>query len=169
MNVGINNKLYDCRITLRQDELLAPIIQELLNEIPESLEHAGRSVMNVFRNLQEGNAHIESLKSGDPEQIDLDAIRKNIESTHSTSVMIAMDMIKVQAWIYAKGYAKRIMAIILVPAGEEFNENNIAAQEELFGRTADRETANEVINYFFQRSGVFGIGIPGSLPKDSTK
>lgn len=165
----IDGKKFVVILSLRQDELLAPIVLELLKEIPDSLSHASESTFDVLAKLRESQEHITALTSGDQERIDHEAIRKNIEETQKASVAIAMDMLKVQTWIYAKGYAKRILAILLVPEGEAFDESKISMHEELFAVHADRETANEAINYFFQRSGVFGIGTRAFSRKAPTK
>jgi hypothetical protein len=169
METIVDGKKYIASISLRQDELLAPIVSEMLKECPDSLTHAGESTIDILAKLREGQEHITSLTSGDQERIDHEAIRKNIEETQKASVAIAMDMLKVQTWIYAKGYAKRILAILLVPEGEVFDESKISMREELFAVHADRETANEAINYFFQRSGVFGIGTRAFSRKVPTK
>lgn len=160
---------YVCSISLRQDELLAPIILELLKEIPDAISHAGESSLQILGKLREGQAHVEALTSADPSKIDLKAIQENILETQRSSVAVAMDMMRVQAWIYSKGYAKRIMALLMVPMGEPFNEAVVKELEEFFALHADRETANEVINFFFQRSGVFGVGMQAFLPKAATR
>lgn len=167
--ITVNDKKFIVVITLRQDELLAPIILQLLTEQPAALTHAGEKVIEVFSQVRDGQEHINALLSGNPEQIDLQAIRKNIEETQKSSVSIAMDMMKATAWIYSKGFAKRIMAILLVPEGETFDETKIAEREEYFGKFAGRAEANAVITYFFQRSGVFGIGTAAFFPKEATK
>jgi hypothetical protein len=41
--------------------------------------------------------------------------------------------------------------------------------KEFFAEHGDRDTANEVINFFFMRSGVFGLGTQASLPATKQK
>ncbi|MBI2428733.1 MAG: hypothetical protein HYV29_08065 [Ignavibacteriales bacterium] len=163
----IGGKKFVAALSLRQDELLAPIILEMVKECPHALSHAGESTLDILSKLRDGQSQVKALKSGDTSAIDLDAIKKNIEETQKASVSIAMDMITVQAWIYSKGYAKRIMAIILVLDGEKFDETKIYEREEFFGEHADRNTANEVISFFLTRSGVFGIGTRASSPMET--
>jgi hypothetical protein len=169
METIISDKKYIATISLRQDELLAPIIYEMMNECPDTINHTNKSTLDILGNLREGQHHVEALASGDDSKIDLSEIKKNIEATQSSTVAVAMDMIMVNAWIYSKGYASKIMSILLVPEGEKFDESKIPALQELFGAQASREIANEVINYFFQRSGVFGIGMQAFSPKAATK
>lgn len=136
----INDKTFVFGITLEQDELLGEIVYNMIKEVPDTLTKASEGM------------------------IDASDVSKSVDQKMRTIVNVALDMIKVHAWIYMKGYAKRILAIILVPEGEEFDASKVDERAIFFGKHADRETANEVINFFFQRSGAFGIGTQAFLP-----
>lgn len=136
----INDRTFVFGITLEQDELLGAIVYDMITEVPETLTKASEGM------------------------IDASDAMKSVDQKMRTIVSVALDMVKVHAWIYKKGYAKRILAIILVPEGEEFDASKIGEREIFFGKYADREMANEVINFFFQRSGAFGIGTQAFLP-----
>jgi hypothetical protein len=130
----IKGIIYCRSLTLEQDEMLGEITSELFKECPEALSNAS-----------------EGLVSAQKEGIN-----------NKVAVSIAMDMMRVQSWIYKKKYARRILAILLVPEGQEFNEQDVPDRENIMKKYASKEISNEVINYFFTRSGVFGASTPAS-------
>lgn len=126
----INSVDFVLSLTLEQDELLGIVIHEMLTECPEIAEAS----QGMLKAAQDGG--------GDKGQL---------------IVKIAFDMAKAHAWIYKKGYARKILAVLLVPEGKEFQLADVPDREVFMGKHATREIANEVINFFFARSGAFGI------------
>jgi hypothetical protein len=165
----IAGKKFNLSLTLRQDELLAPIVTEMLKEIPDAFAHAGEQTIGLLANFTRSQEIMGDLTSGKLEQIDLKEVRETILAMQKATVSVAMDMIKATAWIYSKGYASKMMAILLVPENAKFDETKISELAKFFAENADREKANEVVNFFFQRSGVFGIGTQAFLQKAATK
>jgi hypothetical protein len=152
----IGEKNFVFSMTLEQDELLGAISYEMIRDEPGTLTRAGEGMIDLA-----------------DEVLNEEAVRvrdegKGLGEKMGTAIRVALDMIKVHAWIYKKGYAKKILAITLVPEGEEFDASKIGELESFFGKHANRETANEVINFFFQRSGAFGIGTRAFSPAAMT-
>jgi len=141
----IGGKNFVFGLTLEQDELLGVMAFDMISEVPDSLTGASDGMINV---ANEKTSKKEKLTS---------------------MVSVAMDMIKVHAWIYKKGYARKILAAVLIPEGSEFDASKVDELERFFSKNATREIANEVINFFFTRSGAFGVGMPVFSPEKSTK
>jgi hypothetical protein len=134
----IGERKFRFAISLEQDEILAPIIEEMLKDKPDVLASAAGAVIDLQK---------------EPTST---MMQQNI-------VSIALDMVKLNAWVYAKRYARKIMAILLIEEGMEFDEKEITNKMLFFGKHASREQASELVNLFFQRSGAFGISTPQSL------
>jgi hypothetical protein len=130
----INGAPYILSLTLEQDELLGEITSELFKECPDALSEASEGLV--------------------------DAVEK--KPTSKIAVSIAMNMMRVNAWVYKKKYARRILAILLVPEGQEFDEKDVPDRENVMKKYASKEISTEVINYFFTRSGAFGASTPAS-------
>ena len=139
----IGDRKFRFAITLEQDELLAPIIDEMLKEKPDVLASAADAMVDLMKEPTAANLQMKS-------------------------VQIAVDLVAMNAWIYAKRYARKVMAILLIEDGKEFDENEISEKMLFFGKHASREQAAELVNLFFQRSGAFGVGTPQSLANPTT-
>ena len=143
MEFTINGITYRVTLSLAQDELLAPITREMLIECPELL-HASQELMLAAKG----------------------------QDASSNVIQFGLDMMKINAWIYGKKYARRILAVLLVPEGREFDEADVQERSEIMGKHASREVAQEVINFFFIKSGVFTVGMKSSSknpPQEATK
>jgi hypothetical protein len=130
----VNGAPYILSLTLEQDELLGEITSELFEERPEALSNASEGLISA----------------------------RSDGISNKVAVSIAMDMMRVRSWIYKKKYARRILAILLVPEGQEFDEKDVPDRENIMKKHASKEISNEVIDYFFTRSGVFGASTPAS-------
>jgi len=141
----MENKIYEIGgrkfrfcLSLDQDELLAPIVLEMLKENPEILTSAGSAMINLQK-------------------------EPTATSLQQNLLQIGFDAMKLNAWVYSKGYAQRIMATILVEEGKEFEAKDVTEKMIFFGKQDLRTEAAELVNYFFQRSGAFGTSTPRSL------
>lgn len=134
----IGGKTYVFSLTLEQDELLAPIVQEMLKECPDALQGATEKL------------------------VELGGGATAVSDAQKALVSISLDMMRVNAWVYAKKYARRILAILLVPLGKDFEEADVPEREKEMAKHATREVAAEVINSFFMRSGAFAVGSQAS-------
>lgn len=151
----INEKRFVFSLTLEQDELLAPIVRRMLEECPDALTTATRSLLEVARET------VADPASRKPERT-ADEIRRSQED-HMLSM--TLDLVKVNAWIYEKRLAREILAIVLVPEGGSFNEADLPERQLFMAHHATRDVASEVINHFFMRSGVFGVASATSSEK----
>lgn len=165
----IGGKKFVFVLTGRQDELMGLIILEMFKEIPDAISHFGTGALDVITKMRNGNKYIEPLMSGNVDNVDLDQLLKEIESMQKEVVNLSMDMLKAKAWINAKGYLTRIMAILLVPEGEKFDESKIDEHQKFFQEQDVQRAGSEVIDYFFQRSGIFGLGTQAFLPTGMAK
>jgi predicted house-cleaning noncanonical NTP pyrophosphatase (MazG superfamily) len=134
----IAGKSFVLTLTLRQDESLGAINHEMLEECPE--------LMDASSGIMKAKTETNTSK----------------EAKQKVLVKVAFNMVKAHAWIYKKRYASRILAILLVPQDEELKKQTVEERQEFMADNATRELANEVINFFFTRSGAFGINIPPS-------
>jgi len=151
----IAGKSFALTLTLRQDELLGAINHEMLTECPELMDAS-----NGISKVKKSKELIREGKLDSPEIL-------NSEEQQRTLVGVAFNMVKGHAWIYKKRYASRILAILLVPEDEELKKQSVEERQEFMADNATREMANEVINFFFTRSGAFGINIPPSSASDN--
>lgn len=151
----IAGKVFDLTLTLRQDELLGAINHEMLEECPELVEAS-----NGISKVQKSKRLIRDGKVDSKEVL-------NPEQEQRTLVGVAFNMVKGHAWIYKKRYASRILAILLVPQDEEMKKQSVDERQEFMADNATRELANEVINFFFTRSGAFGISTAPSSADDN--
>jgi hypothetical protein len=129
-------------LTLNQDELLAPIVLELLKENADILSSLTSNIGNLTQ---------------EPTSL----LKQNLFQIH-------FDSMKINAWVFAKGYAQRIMATMLVEEGKEFDKNDVTEKMIFFGKQDVRTEAAEIIKCFFQRSGAFGVSTPQSLASQKT-
>lgn len=149
----VGGKLFRFTLSLAQDELLAPIVRSMLTECPEALSSATRSMINVSKTIP------------DPSALSDDDRLRRLEDQ---MVALAFDMAKVNAWVYEKRHARRILAVLLVPEDKEFDENDVPEREQFMAKHASREVVREVINTFFTRSGVLGLSTGASSPTPAT-
>jgi hypothetical protein len=149
----IGGKAFRFTLSLAQDEILAPIVRSMLTECPEALSSATRSMIDVSKAIPDGSAIPDD-----------DRLRR----LEDQMVTLAFDMAKVNAWVYEKHFARRILAVLLVPTDKEFDENDISEREEFMAKHATRDVVREVINTFFTRSGVLGLSTGASSPTPAT-
>jgi hypothetical protein len=134
----IGGRKFRFALSLDQDELLAPIVLEMLKENSTLLSSSANAMVDM---QQEPTST--SLKTN--------------------LLQIGFDAMKLNAWVYAKGYAQRIMATLLVEEEKEFDAKDITEKMIFFGKQDCRKEASELVNLFFQRSGAFGVSTPQSL------
>ncbi|MDP1675656.1 MAG: hypothetical protein Q8L88_02230 [Bacteroidota bacterium] len=130
---GINDKLFHLIFTLEQDEILAPIVYEMFQELTDVFSRSSKSLINIASDNGEQK-----------------------ETILNEAVSVAIDMTKIKAWILQKRYARRLLAVLLVPAGEKFDESKILEREDFFKKNATPELTDEVISFFLSSSSIFG-------------
>jgi hypothetical protein len=147
----MDNKIYEIggrkfrfAISLEQDEILAPIVLEMLKDCPDAISSVGGSLLNA-----------QSEKS---------AIKRQ-----DILLSAAVNIVIMNAWVYAKRYARRIMAVLLIEEGKEFAEEDVSEKIKFFGKQDIRNEAKELVDIFFMRSGAFGAGTPLSTENQKTK
>ena len=136
---SIGGKQFEFRQSLAQDECLGPVLHDMFTEIPDVVSSSPK--------------HLEAISNTE----------QSAEVRKENSFEFSLNMLKINAWLYSKKYVTLVMATCLVEKGKEFNEDAIPELKNFFGIHTPRETATEVINNFFMKSAVFGIGIPQSL------
>jgi len=152
----IGGKSYIFRLSLWQSELLGPLLSELLVACPEALNSSSDVITSVQQKLQ-------SLPGSPDQKKIMNVIEGEVVKTFQNIIKL-----KLRAWLQKNKYESRILATLLVPEGEKFNEGNIPALEKLFGQEIDLDndedarTVDEVIGHFFRRSGVYGTSTPRS-------
>jgi Na+-transporting NADH:ubiquinone oxidoreductase subunit NqrC len=146
----MNNKIYEIggrkfrfAISLEQDEILAPIVLELFKDCPDVIASVGGSMMSA-------------------------QTEKSAEKKQGILLSAAVNMVQMNAWIYAKRYARRIMAVLLIEEGKEFAEADLDEKMKFFGKQDIRNVAKELVDIFFMRSGAFGASTPQSTENQKT-
>jgi hypothetical protein len=132
---GINHYL---KLTVAQDEALAPIMSELYDECGDTLTCSSNELATILNE------------------------KENQEKRQAASLNLSIDFLKLMSWIYKKKYARRVMAILLVPVGQEYADEDVPAREAEFAKQEVSDIAKEVIQYFFTKTGVFGRSMPTS-------
>lgn len=150
-NYTIAGKIFTRTLTLGQDELLGPITYDMLENC-DGLMEASDGLAKARKSkqlIEEGNVDSQEILNG--------------EQLQKVLVSVAFGIAKGNSWLYKMGYAKKILAILLVPQDEELKKQSQEEREQFMADNATREIANEVINFFFKRSGAFGINtLPSS-------
>jgi hypothetical protein len=69
------------------------------------------------------------------------------------AISIGYSMIRITHWLREKKYTRKLMAILLLPEGTEFNESDLPEREEFMRKYGTKKISMEVIQHFFLRSG----------------
>lgn len=134
----INGKKFVFNLSVETDELCAPIETEMFKAIPEA-----------FTMVADALAKIGNMKK--PETDEEWEIAKRVIATGSISV--GYSMLRITQWLREKKYTRKLMAILLLPEGKEFNESDLPEREEFMRKYGTKQMSMEVINHFFLRSG----------------
>lgn len=136
----IASRKFRFTISFEQDEILAPIVLEMLKECPDVISSVGGSLIDAQK-------------------------EDSIEKKQQILLRASINIVAMNTWIFAKRHARTIMAVLLVEEGKEFDEKDIEEKKAFLGKQDIPDIAKEVVNIFFQRSGVFGTSTPQSLAK----
>jgi hypothetical protein len=139
----IGRRKFRFAISLEQDEILAPIVLEMLKDCPDTISSVGGNLLD---------AQTEGSAAG-KQRILLQA---------------SVNIVAMNAWVYAKRYARKIMAVLLIEEGKEFVEEDVKEKMMFFGKQDIRNEAKELVDIFFMRSGAFGVSTPQSSENQKT-
>jgi hypothetical protein len=146
----VDEKKFNLIFTLEQDEILAPVVYEMFQDLTEVFSRSSKSLINIAQGEKPGE--------------------KN--NLLDQAVSVAIDLTKIKAWLLSKRYARKLLAVLLVEDGEEFDESKIAEKEHFFAVNATADVTDEVISFFLSSSSIFGKSTQTSLAstaKDSTQ
>jgi hypothetical protein len=129
------------KVCTGQDELLAPILTDAIDENKDLLKSFGQTVKAPGPKL-----------AGDKSALGLGAPML-IEAT--------IDLLKVYLWLQSKHYVRKVLAIMLVPEGQEFDPDKVSDLEKEMVH-APREVGLEVLQSFFPKSVGLGMFTPSS-------
>lgn len=149
----IGGKNYIFKLTLRQSEMLGPLMYELVRECPETFSSA--------ENMAEGlRKKFEITNGGDKNEIFQDIKEEMVKAFQS------IIKLKLRTWLQKKNYITEILAVVLVPEDGKFQVADVEIRKALFADSldldndTDRAIVDEVIDYFFTRNGVLANATP---------
>ncbi len=141
MKLTIHSKTYEYGdVCLGQDEMLAPILREMIDEHKATFTDLSKIFSSAIRS--DGTNVNVSVAAA------LNAAGSRIgEST--------LDIIKLFIWLSERKYLRRFLAICLVPDGKEFSPDAVPAIEDEMIH-AQRGDALKVFSSFFGAKKSFG-------------
>lgn len=152
----IASKKYELKpLTLEQDELLAPIVREMLETFSEMFEKLA-SLIPPSSDVS-GEESTPSIPPPDRGRLD----------EGLSSIELVVDILKINVWLHEKRYVRRLLAVLLTEEGQEFDESQVAEREKIMAKVG-REVAPEVIPFFFEQSGIFGTRTQRFSPETRT-
>jgi hypothetical protein len=134
----INGKVFVFNLSVETDELCAPIESEMYKAIPEA-----------FTIVADSLGKLGDLKKPQTD-VEWEAAKKVIATG---AISIGYSMIRITHWLREKKYTRKLMAILLLPEGTEFNESDLPEREEFMRKYGTKKISMEVIQHFFLRSG----------------
>jgi hypothetical protein len=153
---SFGGKNFIFRLSLRQSELLGPMMNDLIRECPELLSSQEETIVNIKQKF-------EAAATGEENKEIMKAVQDQVVNAFQNILKL-----KLRSWLLKGKHVSRMLAILLVPEGLAFDEENIDDRTKFFAETIDLEDemqaakVDEVIDYFFQKSGVFGRSTPTS-------
>jgi hypothetical protein len=154
--IVINNQNYNFKLSLRQSELLGPIMSDLIRECPEALSGQNEIIANVKEKF-------ETIGGSKEQKEIMSAVQDEVVTMFQNIVKL-----KLRTWLQKNKYISRMLATLLVPDGDKFREETIDERTAFFANVIDLDNdtdasmVEEVIDHFFMRSGVSGTITPQS-------
>ena len=148
MKFEIHGKSYFLpeKVCTGQDELISPILLDVIEHNDDVLKELSKAI----------SAGIKATK----EHVDV-SIPAMMAAFGENFILDAIKLLKVILWAQSRGYAKKALAILLIPEGEEFDPDKVGDLEKEMIH-APREVLIEVIGSFFTKSGNSGVSTSSS-------
>jgi hypothetical protein len=138
----IAGKTFVFNLSLRADELIAPIKKDMFRDMHDVLSMSAEKLLNIQVSNSSDNDKTKDV------------------------INVVIDQARVNNWFYETGNAHKLCAILLIEEGKRLSEIDLREQEEFMADNATQEIASEVITHFFTRCGSFGTLTPRSFTKN---
>lgn len=160
----LQEKLYNYRYSLLQSEILSPVISELVQDIPDVLSSPEQMINAISDKLD-----VSISQSSEQQKEILATVKKEVVDKFQSILKL-----RLRNWLDRKHYVRKILAVVLIPSDEEFDETKVEEREKSFGaldleNEDDVRTVDEVIDYFFTKIGVCTHATPTSLSPAAEK
>ena len=148
----IDGKKFLYSLTVETDELTAPFEKEMLKAMPEILVAVSSYAAKIRTTPRPAtDEQWEEMK----------------DLFDKATLAVGYNIVAAKQWLRANKYTRKLMAILLVEDGKEFDEAKIPELENYFAKHATPKNASDVIDYFFMTKGGYVNSTPQSSKKET--